>query len=161
MPLSQTLSVSARGEREVMMTRGFAAPRDLVFDALTKPELLRRWLGVRGGWTFPVCEVDLRVGGRYRYVWRSADGVDMGMGGVFREIVRPERIVATERFDEAWYPGEARVTWLLEERDGGTVLTGVIHYESTAARDAVLASPMESGVAESYAMLDAVLAEQA
>jgi uncharacterized protein YndB with AHSA1/START domain len=155
------LTITPHGDRELLMTRAFAAPRELVFDALTKPELLQRWLGVRGGWTFPVCEIDLEVGGRYRYVWRSAAGVDMGMGGVYRDIVRPERIVCSERFDDPWYPGEAVVTWLLKEHHGGTLLEGYVLYESTAARDAVLASPMEQGVAESYAMLDDLLAELA
>src|SRR4051795_5531657 len=103
-----TLQVSTRGDREIVMTRDFAAPRQLVFDAFTKPELVRRWLLGPPGWTMPVCEIDLRVGGAYRYVWRSEkDGSQMGMGGVFREVVPLERLVASEKFDDAWYPGEA------------------------------------------------------
>src|ERR1700716_4401588 len=90
------LQVTTPSDREIAMTRVFDAPRSLVFDAFTKPELLKRWLGVLGGWTFAVCEVDLKVGGKYRYVWRGKDGREMGMGGVYREIVRPERIVSTE-----------------------------------------------------------------
>ena len=82
MPNDETLKVEARGDREIVMTRAFNAPRNLVYDAFTKPELLQRWLGVFGGWTFPVCEVDLRVGGRFRYVWRK-QGAEMGMGGVY------------------------------------------------------------------------------
>src|SRR2546426_5701027 len=86
------LKVTAQSEREIVMTRDFDAPRRLVFDALTKPELLKRWLGVFGGWELAVCDVDLKVGGAYRYVWRrSSDGSEMGLRGVYREIVPPER----------------------------------------------------------------------
>src|SRR5262245_47026828 len=101
------LKVTAQGEHEIVMTRAFDAPRDLVFEAFTRPELLRRWLLGPPGWSMVVCDIDLKVGGTYRYVWRrDSDGTDMGMGGVYREIVAPERIVSTERFDESWYPGE-------------------------------------------------------
>lgn len=74
------LTVSTPSDREIRMTRVFDAPRELVYEAYTQPELLKRWLGVFGGWTMPVCEIDLTVGGRYRYVWRGADGQEMGMG---------------------------------------------------------------------------------
>src|SRR6058998_2613091 len=95
------LQITTRGDRELVMTRAFAAPRRMVFDAFTKPELVRRWLLGPPGWSMPVCEIDLRVGGSYRYVWKhDRTGEEMGMGGVFREIVRPERLVATERFDQ-------------------------------------------------------------
>ena len=117
------LQITARGERELVMTRAFDAPRHLVFDAFTKPELVRRWLLGPEGWSMPVCEIDLRVGGSYRYVWRHSSGNQMGMGGVYREIVKPERIVSTEKFDEAWYPGEAVGTIVLVEHDGKTMLT--------------------------------------
>ena len=70
----------------------------------------------------PICEIDLKVGGKYRYVWRNEDGREMAMGGPYREIVRPDRIVNTERFDEAWYPGEALITTTLIEKDGNTTL---------------------------------------
>src|SRR5258705_3710783 len=89
------LQISTPSDREIAMTRAFDAPRSMVFDAWTKPELLKRWLGVFGNWSFAVCEVDLRVGGKYRYVWRGKDGKEMAMGGVFRQIVRPERLVVT------------------------------------------------------------------
>ena len=151
------LQITTPSERELAMTRVFDAPRSLVFDAWTRPELLKRWLGVRGGWTFAVCEVDLKVGGRYRFVWRGPDGTLMGMGGVYREIVRPERLVATEKFDEAWYAGEALDTTVLVERDGKTTATTTVLYASRAVRDAVLQSPMDRGVAESYDKLDEVL----
>jgi uncharacterized protein YndB with AHSA1/START domain len=144
------LELTTPSEREIAMTRVFDAPRRLVFDAWTRPELVKRWLGVRAGWTMPVCEIDLKVGGAYRYVWRGPGGQEMGMGGVFREIVRPERLVVTERFDESWYPGEAVDTTVLVEQGGKTTVTTTVRYESREARDAVLKTPMATGVAESY-----------
>jgi uncharacterized protein YndB with AHSA1/START domain len=154
-----TLQLTAPGEREIVMTRGFDAPRQLVFDAHTKPELIKRWLLGPPGWSMPVCEIDLRVGGKYRYVWRhDRNGNEMGMGGLYREIVAPERIVNTERFDEAWYPGEALNTLVLVEKGGRTTLTQTVRYESREARDAVLKSGMESGVAASYERLADLLA---
>lgn len=155
------LQITTPSDREVAMTRTFDAPRRLVFDAFTKPELIKRWLGVRAGWTMPVCEVDLRVGGTYRYVWRGPKGNDMGMGGVFREIVAPERIVATEKFDDSWYAGEAVDTTVFVEQGGQTTVTTTVRYESKEARDGVLATPMATGVAESYDTLAAYLASVA
>jgi uncharacterized protein YndB with AHSA1/START domain len=149
------LKIATRGERELVMTRVFDAPRKLVFDAHTKPELVKRWLLGPLGWSMPVCEIDLRVGGTYRYEWR---GTEMGMGGVYREIRAPERLVSTERFDEAWYPGEAVGTLVLVEQGGTTTLTYTMLYESRAARDAVIKSNMEQGVAASYDRLADLLA---
>jgi uncharacterized protein YndB with AHSA1/START domain len=155
------LKLTTRGDHEIVMTRDFNAPRTLVFDAFTKPELLKQWLLGPPGWTMPVCEVDLRVGGAYRYVWRqSSDGREMGMGGVYREISVPERIVCTEKFDEAWYPGEAVGTLVLVEQGGKTTVTQTMLYQSREGRDAVLKSGMEEGVTASYDRLDAVLASQ-
>ena len=152
------LQITTPSDRELAMIRSFDAPRGLVWDAWTKPELLKQWLGVRGGWTFAVCEVDLKVGGKYRYVWRGPSGAEMGMGGVFREVAKPERLVATEKFDESWYEGDAMDTTTFVERGGKTTVTTTVKYASKAVRDAVLKSPMESGVAESYNKLDEVLA---
>jgi uncharacterized protein YndB with AHSA1/START domain len=153
-----TLKLTTPSDREIAMTRVFAAPRRLVFEAFTKPELVKRWLLGPDGWSMPVCEIDLRVGGAYRYVWRHPRGSEMGMGGVYREIVAPARIVATERFDEPWYPGEAVGTVVLVEQGGMTTLTQTLLYDSREARDAVLKSPMEEGVVASYDRLAEVLA---
>lgn len=159
MKTAETLTVTTPSDREIVMTRVFDAPRRLVFDAHTKPELVQRWLLGPPGWSMPVCEIDLRVGGKYRYVWRrDTDGTRMGMGGVYREIVAPERIVNTERFDEPWYPGEGLGTLVLTERQGKTTLTNTMRYESRAARDGVLKSGMEKGVAVSYDRLAELLA---
>jgi uncharacterized protein YndB with AHSA1/START domain len=150
-----TLKLTTRGDREIVMTRIFDAPRGRVFDALTRPELIKRWLLGPDGWSLPVCDIDLRVGGSFRYVWRNdKSGTEMGMRGVFREIVPPERLVHTEVFDEAWYPGEALITTVLTEQGGKTALTATLGYESRQARDVVFKSPMESGVARSYERLD-------
>ena len=100
-----TLQVTLPSDREILMTRVFDAPRDLVFDAFTRPELLKRWFGPRG-WTLDVCEVDHRVGGGFRFVLRGPNGSLMGMRGVYREIVRPERSVHMESFDD--YPASRR-----------------------------------------------------
>ena len=157
---SEALKVTTRGDREIVMTRVLNAPRRMVFDAFTKPELVKRWLLGPEGWSMPVCEIDLRVGGSYRYVWRHINGNEMGMGGVYREIVVPERIVSTEKFDEAWYPGEAVGTLVLVEQDGKTTVTQTVLYNSRETRDAVLKSPMESGVAAGYNRLEKLLASQ-
>ncbi|MCI0637486.1 MAG: SRPBCC family protein [Gemmataceae bacterium] len=153
-----TLKLTTRGDREIVMTRVFDAPRSLVFDALTKPELLKRWLTGAPGWSMVVCEVDLRVGGAYRWVWRGPDGAEMGMGGVHREIMRPERIVCTQLFDQDWTGGEALGTIVLIERDGKTTLTNTVLYSSREARDAVLKTPMEHGMAMGYDQLAELLA---
>src|SRR5262245_13945445 len=147
---TQTLKLTTPTEREIVMTRSFDAPRHLVFDALTKPELLKRWFYGPDGWSLAVCEIDLKVGGAYRYVWRHTNGNEMGMGGIHREVVVPERIVVTEKFDEAWYPGEAVVTTTLAEQDGRTTITMTVLYQSQEARDAVLKTPMAEGVAAGY-----------
>jgi uncharacterized protein YndB with AHSA1/START domain len=152
------LKVAANGEREIVMTRVLNAPRNMVFDAFTKAELVKRWLLGPDGWTMPVCEIDLKVGGKYRYVWRNVkNGNEMGMGGVFRQIVVPERVVSTEKFEQEWYPGEAIGTLVLVEHDGKTTVTQTMQYDSRATRDAVLQSPMESGVAASYNRLEEIL----
>ncbi len=153
-----TFNITARGDREIVVTRVFDAPRRLVFDAYTKPELVKKWLLGPDGWSMPVCEIDLRAGGKYRYVWKNnSDGGEMGMGGVYREVVSGERIVVTEVFDEAWYPGEAVDTIVLVEREGKTTLTQTILYNSRETRDAVLKSPMQTGMAASYDKLEKFL----
>ena len=155
------LQVTTPSEREIAMIRVFDAPRRLVFDALTKPELVRRWLLGPDGWSMPVCEIDLRVGGAFRYVWRHvwrhADRREMGMRGVFREIAGPARLVRTEVFDTPWYPGEGLDTVVLVEERGKTTVTSTVRYESQEIRDAVLRSGMETGVARSYDRLEEIL----
>ena len=136
----------------------FDAPRALVFDAFTKPDLVKRWLLGPPGWSMPVCEIDLKVGGRFRYVWRNeARGNDMGVGGAFREIVSPERIVHDELFDEDWTGGETIVTTIFTEEAGRTVVAMTVRYSSAAAREAALGTGMTRGMEQSYERLDEVL----
>ena len=159
--MNKTLQVTARGEREIVMTRVFDAPRNLVWDAFTKPELLKRWLVGPSGWSMPVCETSHRVGCSYRYLWQGPDGIQMAAGGVIQEFTPPERMVSTEKFDDPWYPGEAVVTLVLTEQNGKTALTQTLQYESCEARDLVLKSPMERGVAMSYDRLEEMLTANA
>jgi len=159
-----SLQLTTPSEREILMTRVFDAPRQRVFEAHTKPELIRRWLLGPDGWSMPVCEVDFRVGGAYRYVWKrvsgaaEACGTEMAMSGVFKEIVVPERIVNTERFEQSWYPGEGLNTLTLTEKNGRTTLRQSMVYDSREIRDAVLKTGMESGVETSYDRLAKILA---
>jgi uncharacterized protein YndB with AHSA1/START domain len=157
-PISGKLIVTTPSDREIAMTRIFHAPRRLLYDAWTKPELLKRWLGVFGGWQLAVCEIDLRVGGAYRYLWRGPDGAEMGMRGVYREIVPFDRIVCTEVFDQPWYEGEAVDTLTFVEKDAKTTATTTVLYASKAVRDAVLKSPMATGVGAGYDRLEEILA---
>src|SRR5882762_9804091 len=155
------LKLTTQGDREIVMTRALDAPRRLVFDAFTKPELVKQWLLGPPGWSMPICEIDLRVGGAYRYVWRrESDGSEMGMGGVYREIAAPERLVATEKFDQPWYPDEAVGTTVLVEQGGKTTITQTVLYQSQEARDTVLKSGMERGVAARYDRLAELLASR-
>ncbi|MEO6602290.1 MAG: SRPBCC family protein [Polyangiaceae bacterium] len=151
-----TMKLATRGDRTIEMSREFAATRQMVFDAYTKPELVSQWLGVFNGMTMPVCEIDLRVGGSYRYVWEG-HGMKMGMRGVYREISAPARLVATEKFDEAWYPGDAVGTVTFVESVGKTTLMISVEYASKEAREAVLKTPMEHGVAAGFEKLAEVL----
>jgi uncharacterized protein YndB with AHSA1/START domain len=158
MKYAGSLQVSTPTDREIVMTRVFDAPRNLVFQALTRPDLLKRWFHGPPGWSLVVCEIDLRAGGGYRYVWRGADGTEMGMRGVFQHVEPPERIVQTESFDQSWYEGEATGTLVLTEEGGKTTLTMTMLYESREVRDAVLRTPMDQGVSAGYDKLEELLA---
>jgi len=151
------LKVTTPSDRELVMTREFNASRGMVFDALTKPDLLQRWLLGPPGWTMPVCEIDLRVGGKYRYVWENADGRKMGMGGTFQEIVRPSRVVATEVYEDYWTGGETLVTTELVETRGTTTLRMTVRYASQEARDAAIKMGATKGVEASYDRLEQLL----
>ena len=149
-----SFQVTTPTDREIEITRDFQAPLQLVFEAFTKPDLVRQWLLGPPGWSMPVCQIDLKVGGMYRYVWRKEGVPDMGMGGVFREIEVPSRIVATEKFDEAWYPGEALNTTAFVQQRSVTKTTIRLRYQSQEARDTARRSGMEHGVAASLSRLE-------
>lgn len=153
------LKVAAAGDYDVVIIREFNAPRPLLYKAFTTPELVKRWLAGPEGWTMTVCEIDLQVGGSYRYEWfKEKTGEQMGMGGQYREVVPNERVVATEKFDMAWYPGEAFVTTTLAEAGGITTVETTVTYSSKEAREMVLRSPMDAGMEASYARLEQLLA---
>lgn len=158
MPATGQLQITTPSDREIAITRVFNAPRKLVFQAMTTPELVKRWLLGPPGWTMPVCEIDLKVGGSYRFGWLGEGGKAMEVHGVYREVRPPERCVQTEKFSPSWYPGEAIVTTDLVEQSGKTTLTTTVTYESREIRDRVLGSNMESGVAASYDRLEEVVA---
>lgn len=122
--------------QKLVLTRVFDAPRSLVFNALTKPEMLERWLEPRGS-SLVVCEIDFRVGGAFRFVWRRPDRNDVVMRGVYREIVPPERLVHTQSFDVG-YPDESLVTTVLVEQGGKTTLTTTVLYPTDQQEEAWL-----------------------
>jgi uncharacterized protein YndB with AHSA1/START domain len=156
--MSRSVTVTTPSEREIVLSREFHAPRDLVFEALTTPELLLRWYGARG-WNLVTCEVDLRAGGAYRFVSAGPDGARMVQSGVYTEILPAERLACTEVFEDQSYPGETLITHRLTEHDGVTTLTSVLLYATRQGRDRVLAYPMARGVGESYDRLDAILTD--
>jgi uncharacterized protein YndB with AHSA1/START domain len=150
-----TTTMTTPSDREVVITRVFEAPRELVFDAHTKPEHLRQWSLGPEGWTMPVCDVDLRPGGEWRFTWRKDDGTEMSMGGVYKEVTPPERIVNTESWGGDW--PETLNTVVFTEEDGKTTLTLTILYPSKDARDAAIATGMKDGVSLSYDRLASML----
>ena len=156
--MPHTLDVATPNDFDVVCTRAFDAPARLVFDCHTKPELVSRWLLGPPGWSMPVCEIDLRVGGCYRYVWRNdAEGREFGLTGIYREIEAPRRVVHTEAFDGN-PEGEALITTIFAEDSGRTTMTLTISYPTRAIRDAALATGMTGGMSQSYDRLDALLA---
>lgn len=159
---SNPLTVRPRGDCELVMTRRFDAPRALVFRALSEPRLVRKWLLGPSGWPLVTCEIDFRVDGAFRYVWRDPGGDgEVGMGGRFVGIDPPGRTVHTERFDQAWYPGSATVTTRLTEAGGITTFERTVRYDSREARDIVAASAMRAGAGAGYDRLDQLLSDLA
>lgn len=146
MRIPTPLSVSTPSDREVSLTRNFNAPRRLVYEAYTKPELVKRWGAGPPGWEMTTCEIDLRVGGAWRWELVGPGGQKMGLGGIYQEIIPFERLVSSEKFDESWYEGEAVSSITLVESNGVTTLTMTILYASKEVRDAVLKTPMAEGV---------------
>jgi uncharacterized protein YndB with AHSA1/START domain len=148
-------TITTPSDREVVMARTFEAPRTLVWDAYTKPEHVQRWLLGPEGWTMPICEIDLRPGGEWHFLWRRPDGDELEMRGVYREIVPPERLVNTESWGGEW--PETENTVQLFEENGATTVTTTILYPSREARDAAIATGMADGAERSYGLLDEYL----
>lgn len=154
-----SLTVTTRDDRDILMSREFGAARARVFAAWTTPSLLKRWYGARG-WRLVEAEVDLRVGGAWRFVSNGPDDDVMVQSGTYREVVPPERLVYTERFDNQSYPGETLITHVFVESKGKTTVHSTLRYPSRAARDIVLRYPMARGAGESFDRLDELLIGQ-
>jgi len=149
-------TLATPSDREIVLTRVFNAPRSLVFDAYTNPAHLPHWMLGPEGWTMPVCEVDLRPGGAWHFVWRRADGSELEMRGLYKEIVPPERLVSTESWGGDW--PETLNTLFLSEEAGKTTITQRVLYPSKEARDAALQTGMKDGASQSFDRLAEYLA---
>ena len=156
------MTLKPQGDREIVVVRAFNAPRDLVFDAFSKPELVQRWMLGTDGWSMPVCRIDFKVGGKGRYEWKSPDGTQgMALSTEFIEIERPARIVHKEVFDGTPQPVESLITSTFVETAGRTTLTMVIRYPSAQVRDFMAKSGMEYGMSRSFQRLADILAKPA
>lgn len=156
----EQLKLATPGDREIVITRRFACPQTLLWRVFTEPSLLRRWMLGPPGWSMPVCEIDLRVGGRYRYEWLNDDGRRMGVRGAFQEVVAPEWLVHSERFDDPWYPGEAQITSIFREDGDYSIYEMRMLLESREGRDQVLKSGMDGGMEQGFQRLDEIFAEK-
>lgn len=152
---AETLQITTPTDVEVVMTRVVDAPRWLVWETWTSPEHVSKWLLGPEGWSMPVCEIDLRPGGTWHYVWRRANGKEMEMRGSYREVTPPERLVYTEKWGPEW--PETIETLTLEEKDGQTTIRGTTLYPSKEARDAALKTGMADGVSVSFNRLEKLL----
>jgi uncharacterized protein YndB with AHSA1/START domain len=157
--------VTLPSDREVKVTRSFKAPRALVYRAYTEPELVRRWLLGPPGWSMPICEMDVRVGGAFRWRWRSEDNAsEFGFTGTYRDVQPSSRIVHTEAYDPGTvgggYPGEDAIVTVTFAEDGAvTTVTTLIDFGSKEAREAAVATGMTDGMEQSYQLLDRLLNE--
>ena len=157
--MKNTLKVAVEGDCAIVITRDFDAPRALVWNAMSRPELLRRWLQGPPGWELTIREDDPKVGGTFRWEWAGPDGAVLMMRGVYREVVPPGRCVRTEAFEGAGFPpmGEQLSTLVLADRGEATTLTLTVEYPSREARDGALANGMDRGLSAGYDRLDAIL----
>lgn len=154
MTMPSSVTVTLPNDREIRVSREFDAPRSLVYEAHTQPDLVKKWLLGPPGWTMPVCNIDLRPGGSYLYTWRSdKDGNEFSIGGEYREVVPQERIVTLENF----MGDTALCTLTFEERNGRTLLTQSMVFETTEKRDGALQTGMTDGMGQSYDRLEAVV----
>jgi uncharacterized protein YndB with AHSA1/START domain len=147
---------STPSDRELVATRVVGAPRKVVWEASTNPKHLPHWMPGPEGWTMPVCEVDLRPGGKWHYEWLGPDGTEMEMEGEYREVNAPERLVFTERWGGD-YPEALNTLVLTEDEDGSTTITCTVLYQSKEAREKAVGTGMEEGWSQSYDRLDEYL----
>ncbi|HXD32886.1 MAG TPA: SRPBCC family protein [Pyrinomonadaceae bacterium] len=160
---SGSLQITTPNDLDIVMTRAFNAPRPLVWEAMSKPEFIRRWLLGPPGWTMEACDDDLRVGGEFHWSWRGPENAEMSMRGTYREVQPPERIVRTETFEFGCnaQAGEQLASVVLTDQGDTTMLTMTVTYPSKEARNGALASGMEQGVSASYNRLDEILSSSA
>jgi uncharacterized protein YndB with AHSA1/START domain len=154
--------VSMPSDSTVRVVRSFAAPRTLVYRAHTEPSLMQRWMLGPPGWTMPVCEMDVRTGGKYRWRWRSLeDGKEFGFHGEFMEVTAPSKLVTTELYDPGDVGGDmgegALITLELTQHGAITTYVSVMDFHTKQARDAAVATGMTDGMEMSFAALDAML----
>jgi len=159
-----TAQVSLPSDSEVRLMRQFKAPPDLVYKAYTTPALMRRWLTAMPGWTMPVCEMELRVGGKYRWYWRNEEnGQEFGFTGVFRDLIPKQKFVHTQVFDPGTMGGdmgdEAIITVEFAEKGGFTVVTTTMDYGTKESREAAMSTGMTDGMEMSYKALDKLLVD--
>lgn len=158
--MKDTLKIETPTSREVTVTRMFDAPAPAIFDAMTKPEILKLWYG-QDGWEMVVCDIDLQVGGKWRFVSRLPNGKEIGQLGVYKEIEPGKRLVNTESWED-WDAGECLVTTEFEtQADGTTLLTSTTLFPTEEVRDFILKSGFEGSVSVFYNRLEGQLAAQA
>jgi uncharacterized protein YndB with AHSA1/START domain len=153
-----TMKLTTPSDVELVVTRTFNAPRKLIFEAWTNPKYLPQWMLGPEGWTMPVCEIDLRIGGSWHFVWRKSNGTEMEMRGTYREIKPPERLVSTESWGTPW--PDTLNTLVLTEEAGKTTMTLTILYPSKEARAAATQTGMTNGMATTFERLETYLASQ-
>jgi uncharacterized protein YndB with AHSA1/START domain len=154
-PPTTVTAFTTPSDRELVVVRTVDAPRHAVWDAWTSPRHVPNWMLGPGDWTMPVCEIDLRPGGGWHYVWRQPDGASMEMRGEYREVAAPARLVSTEAWGGDW--PETLNTLVLTEHEGKTTMTCTVLYPSKDARERALGTGMKDGWAQSYDRLDAYL----
>ena len=163
--MPKPLEVTLPSDREVRVVRTFNAPRALVWDAHTKPELIQKWMGGLPGWTMTVCEMDVRVGGKYRWRWRGdTDNKEFGFHGVFSEVNAPAKLAHSQYYDPGDFGGDMGDGTLIAvafvEDEGFTTVTTVMDFKTPQARDAAVFTGMTDGMEHSYQQLDQLIAKR-
>ena len=152
------LTITLPSDREIAITRTFKAPADLIFDCWTIPALIRRWLGP-SDWVFTTCEFDARVGGKWRFVTRGPNGMEMGSSGEVLELSRPDWIKTNEIYDMDWTGGQTINTNRISEENGVTTSVVTVLYANQEARDGARATPMAEGMEMGFKRLEELLAD--
>ncbi|MEZ4384061.1 MAG: SRPBCC domain-containing protein [Nannocystaceae bacterium] len=154
------LMISSSGEDRIRILRPVEAPIDRVFAAYTEPALLERWCGACNSMTMIECAFEARVGGAYRYVWKTREGGRVAMSGEILELEAPTRLVTSERWDDPWYEGSAHIEWTFHADGARTIIVQEVVFSEPSTRDAMLTSnDLANGMSEGFAALDRLLSE--